>query len=460
MPAANDIDTILSRARELAWRGDGEAAKHAFVEALRRDPTHFEALNDLAALACASGHLSAARVAYRQAARHHPANPIARVNLANLLLDDGEIAEARGHYEAALAADPEFPEAHQGLARALTALGEAGAEAHRERGFRGRAVLRLGYRGVGSAIPVLLLVSARLGNMPARPWLDDRLFDVTAVHVEYADDSEELPPHALLVNAIGDADLCAGALIRAGAFFARSDAPKINCPLLAQATGRVQNARRLGAIPGVAAPKVAVLPRAEIAAADFGFPLLLRSPGFHTGLHFVRAPDRASLPAALEALPGDDVMAIEYLDARGPDGLARKYRVMFIDGAIYPLHLAISRDWKVHYFTAAMADDPAHREEERRFLEDMRGAIGPGASAALELIGAKVGLDYFGIDFGLASDGSLLLFEANAAMVIIPPPPDAIWDYRRGPIAAVLDAAKRMALTRALRGRHGAGKRA
>ena len=30
-----------------------------------------------------------------------------------------------------------------------------------------------------------------------------------------------------------------------------------------------------------------------------------------------------------------------------------KYRVMFIDGVCHPLHLAISRDWKVHYFTAA-----------------------------------------------------------------------------------------------------------
>ncbi len=453
MPAEYDIDAAVSRARELAWRGDDEAAKAAYVEALRRDPTHFEALNDLAALACASGHRSAARVAYAQAARHHPANPIARVNFANLLLDDGEIGEARAHYEAALAADPDFPEAHQGLARALTALGEAGAEAHRERGFRGRAVSRLGYRGIGPAAPVLLLVSARLGNMPTRPWLDDRLFDVTTIHVEYADETEDLPRHALLVNAVGDADLCADALTRAEAVFARSRAPKINPPALARATGRVENARRLGALPGVIAPRIAVLPRAEIAGVDFGFPLLLRTPGFHTGLHFVRVENRASLPSALMALPGDDVMAIEYLDARGPDGLARKYRVMFIDGAMFPLHLAISHNWKVHYFTADMANDATYREEERRFLEDMRGAIGLRASAALESIGAEVGLDYFGIDFGLAPDGSLLLFEANASMVIIPPPPDPVWDYRRRPIAAAMEGATWMALTRALRGR-------
>ena len=35
-------------------------------------------------------------------------------------------------------------------------------------------------------------------------------------------------------------------------------------------------------------------------------------------------------------MPGDDLLAIEYLDARGPDGMARKYRVMFIDGVALP----------------------------------------------------------------------------------------------------------------------------
>jgi hypothetical protein len=70
---------------------------------------------------------------------------------------------------------------------------------------------------------------------------------------------------------------------------------------------------------------------------------------------------------------------------------------------------------------------------------------------ALDEIRSKVGLDYFGVDF--APDGSVLLFEANAAMVVIAPPPEPIWDYRRGPVAAILEAAKRMALSRVLAGR-------
>jgi hypothetical protein len=131
---------------------------------------------------------------------------------------------------------------------------------------------------------------------------------------------------------------------------------------------------------------------------------------------------------------------IEYLDARGKDGKARKYRVMMIGGQIYPLHLAISGDWKVHYFTSDMADKPDYRLEEANFLNDMAAALGGKAVASLEQIQALLGLDYAGIDFGLGHDGNLLLFEANATMVIAPPGPDEHWAYRRSAIDRVLDA--------------------
>jgi glutathione synthase/RimK-type ligase-like ATP-grasp enzyme len=172
--------------------------------------------------------------------------------------------------------------------------------------------------------------------------------------------------------------------------------------------------------------------------------LLLRSPGFHTGRHFVLVADRPDLERAAASLAGDELLAIQYLDARGRDGMARKYRVMFIDGAAYPLHLAISSDWKVHYFTADMAREAQFREEEQRFLNDMPGVLGARAMQALERIRGSLGLEYAGIDFALAPDGSVLVFEANATMVVFPPAPDPMWDYRRPAIDAVLRAATRM----------------
>lgn len=447
------VARALRRARALAQSGEDEAAKQAYVDVLRLDPTQFDALNEIATLARASGHRSAARTAYAQAVAHHPQNPVGHVNLGNLLFEDGDMAGAEAAFRAALHCAPELPEAHQGLARVLAERFDPAAEPHMRKGFVGHAVTALPSRGPEPGVPLLLLVDARGGNTPTRPWIDARRFAVTAIHTEFFDPADPLPPHALVVNAIGDPDRSAAALAGAEAVVARTDAPVINPPTLIWATGRAENARRLARIPGVIAPETRAMSRAALLAADdLRFPLLLRAPGFHTGQHFLQVADRAALPAAAAALPGETVLAIEYLDARGPEGMARKYRVMLIDGVPYPLHLAISADWKVHYFTADMAANPAFRDEERRFLGDMQAVLGARAMGALTAIHAMLGLDYAGVDFALAPDGLLLLFEANATMVINAPDPDPIWDYRRPAVAAALTAARRMLERRAARG--------
>jgi hypothetical protein len=184
--------------------------------------------------------------------------------------------------------------------------------------------------------------------------------------------------------------------------------------------------------------------------APFGFPFLLRAPGFHAGRHFERVDSLSRLPAVLDVLPGDRLLAISLLDARGPDGAFRKYRAMAIGGEWLPLHLAISDHWKVHYFSAEMRASSARREEERRFLDDMPGVLGRRGRQALQAIAETVGLDCFGIDFALAPDGSLRVFEANAAMAMLDPPDDPIWDYRRAPLAAARAAARNMILRRIL----------
>ena len=40
---------------------------------------------------------------------------------------------------------------------------------------------------------------------------------------------------------------------------------------------------------------------------------------------------------ALASLPGIGLLLIAFLDARGAYGFARKYRVLFIDGRLYPV---------------------------------------------------------------------------------------------------------------------------
>jgi len=445
------IVLLLERARRLAARAEDAEAKQAYIDVLRRDPTHLAALKELGALAHASGHRSAARTAWRQAVHCHPGDPAARISLGNLLYADGEFAAARAQYQAALAVQVELAEAHQGLARVLTRIGETAAAApHWQKGFVRHEVVVQRYRGTSPPIPVLLLVSVEDGNIPTRQLLDDRVFAVTALYTEFYDPARTLTPHVFVFNAIGDADLCATALSRAEAVVARTAAPVINPPTQVRMTGRLANAQRLAKVPGVRTAETRTMTRVALQnAEDLRFPLLLRAPGFHTGRHFLRIERQQDLAPAIADLPGNELLVIEYLDARGADGMARKYRVMIIDGILYPLHLAISANWKVHYFTADMAANAAGRAEEQRFLDDMPTVLGSRAMAALRGIGETLGLDYAGVDFALAADGSILLFEANATMVINPPDPDPIWDYRRAPIQRALDAVRQMLLSAA-----------
>ncbi len=87
----------------------------------------------------------------------------------------------------------------------------------------------------------------------------------------------------------------------------------LNDPARVRLTGRVANAARLANIPGVVAPKTEAIAKdllaspngaGVLAARGFTFPVLLRSPGYHTGYNFERVDrpdDLARSPRAFRA---------------------------------------------------------------------------------------------------------------------------------------------------------------
>ncbi|MGB7282727.1 MAG: hypothetical protein WBE13_10730 [Candidatus Acidiferrum sp.] len=270
-----------------------------------------------------------------------------------------------------------------------------------------------------------------------------------------------LPAHQIVVNGIGDAEVAADALAAADSVLALTTAPILNSPVAVRATSRSNNARRLRGLPGIVTPLTTVLSREQLSVSDaeatlvrlgFRFPLLLRAPGFHTGQHFLRVESFETLPSALSQLPGKELIVMQYLDARAPDGKSRKYRVMMIDGQLYPVHLAISSHWKIHFFNAEMADNAHHRAEDAAFLGNMPEVLGPSAMTALGRIQSVLALDYGGIDFGLNANGEILVFEANAAMAVNPPDPDPRWNYRRTAYSLIHAAVQKMLIGMALRG--------
>ena len=440
--------------------GQFEQAKSDYLELLRRSPTDFGALNDFGTLVLDAGYKEAARSLFSEAVRHHPDNPAGHVNLANLLFLLGEQTEARLHFEHALRIDPDHIHAHRGMGNVLAEIGDsAGAREHRDKGFKGHSLTALPYRGDGPAIAVLLLVSAAGGNIPTISILDDRHFQTTVLVTEYHDPNVPLPPHDLVFNSIGDADLCREGLEAACAVLARTDQPVINHPHAVLKTGRAANAERLRGAPGVVVPRMATLPRqvlasseaaAAVSAAGFSFPFLIRALGFHTGIFFERVENLEELKSAAAEFPGDDLCLIEQLDARDGDGFFRKCRVMIIDRKIYPLHLAISRDWKVHYFRADMAESAEHRAKDAAFLTDIGSFIGARGMAGLQNINAALDLDYCGVDFAVNADGDILLFEANATMVMVPLSADPKWDYRRPAFDNVFTSIQSMLVERSL----------
>lgn len=447
----SDIETLFAHAVALNKDGRIEDAKNAYLEILQLDPTHFGSLNNLGALLMTTGYKTAARTAYGEAVKHHPQNPMGHINLANALAKNHETEAALEHFARALELAPDHPKAHQGLALLLSELGEEDkAVEHRIKGFRHDPVLRFPYYGSGNPIELLVLASASGGTVPVNHHLDNTVFSTTVIFVDFYDMERPLPHHHLVFNAIGDADICRASLDLAEKILSRVTAPVINQPSSVLKTGRANNAQRFAKIEGVIAPKIKIFPRhvlekdgavSALAHDGFSFPLLLRSPGFHAGKFFTRVEDENELSEVLPSIPGHELMVIDYLDTRSRDQKFRKYRVMIVDGMIYPLHAAISsKEWKLHYFSADMTDNPDHRAEDEAFLNDMPKALGPKAMRALEAIRNEMELDYAGIDFGLSPEGDIFFFEANATMVVLPPDKDIKWDYRRPAVKRILDA--------------------
>ena len=458
----DDVHVAFERARCLDDLGRVEAAMHAYRALLDLEPKHFGALANLGTLFLEQGMAEGARAAFTAALDSDWEDPLAHLNIALLDASTGAHAAAREHFERVLRLFPDDAHArlhaHNGLSRLYERDGdEERADEHLRLAFERPMVWTFPYRGTGEPLRALVLTSPRGGNMISNQFFDDALVERVVIVPEAFGAGSALPPHHVIFNAIGEPDTTRRTLERAAAIVAASQAPVINAPRAVLRTDRQSMMGRLAETPLLTAPRTRRFRRAEIGAErlqaeGFGFPLLLRSPGFHAGDHFERVEAAGDLPAAVAALPGGELYAIAFHDARGSDGWVRKYRVAFIDGRPYPVHLALAQQWKVHYFSGAMAESAAHREEERRFLDDMAGVLGDSGMAALAAVRDALQLDYGGVDFGRDRDGRIVVFEANAAMAIYPPPDDPSWDYRRAAHAQAIAAVRSMLLERAVTG--------
>jgi hypothetical protein len=350
--------------------------------------------------------------------------------------DAGELTALRAAAYALLRRDPDHRDAHLRLYEIEQMLGTpAAAVAHLRAALR-TSPLVAPAAGADGRIRVLALtrIARWEANVPLELVVDESRFALTRLYLDGTEHLDALlaqvPPHDIVFNTIAESDEAAPALDLAARLVDALAAPCINDPRVVAGLSRDRVARQFAASSTVIAPLVERATAAQLAAREIGEPVLVRPVGSQAGVGLERIATTAELRAYAERTPAPAYFLTPFVDYRSDDGFFRKYRIMFVAGAPYACHLAISPRWMIHYYNAPMSEHAWMREEEAAFVADVAAAFHGRLGDALREIAAAVPIAYFGIDCAIARDGRLLLFEADAAMLVHGTDPPGLYPYK------------------------------
>ena len=408
----------------------------AFEAAVAREPGRAAVWVSLGNSHAELGDLAAADHCLRRALALRPDMRAAHASLIGVcaLRRDDAATEAACH--AALAVDAGLVNAHQYLADILARRGEAAAaRGHREAAYRRQNLFVEPAARPGPT--VLVLLTAEDGNIPLKYLFSRDNTTLLKWLIAYAspEQAAALPRHDIVFNAVGEPDLPPPIHAAIEQFRQGCARPFLNPPERVLLTSREKLPALLVGVADAVVPPVWLCRAGEAAPV---LPALVRPVGAHGGEGLALATTPKAFARALAGSSASYVT--EFVDFQSPDGGWRKYRAIFVDRRAYPYHLAIADRWLVHYYTADMAADAARRAEEARFLADPHAAIGARALAALAAIGQRLDLDYAGIDFSVLADGRVLVFEANATMVVHPETEGGVFDYKNNAVRTILAA--------------------
>ena len=453
-PTHNDLGALLQQTGERA------AALAALDQAIAIDPDYTTAHHNRGMLLAEMRRPEEAREAFRKvlAARQDSADAWHDVGAAHLSLSEYELAAAACRQ--ALALDPGHLGAYATLAQALGHLHRsAEAAAVRAEWARRQGVVVTRCRGEPPQARVLLLGAAEFCNVPTGDLFDRARFETISLNLTppaQADGDpalrrETLPPFDIVFNAIGDADRGSPFFACAADLCQKLDRPLLNPPGRVARTRRDALAALLDGIPGIVVPRTRRLARADMAAfaaaqTRLDRALLVRPAGSHGGDDLVRIEDRAALADYAQEVPADEYYLSDFWDYRGADGFFRKYRLIFVDRKVFPYHLAITGHWLAHYWRAEMAD--WMKREEEQFLADFPQAFRGTAADAVGEVARRVDLDYAGMDCTILPDGRVLVFEANATMLVHLRESRARFAYKHTHVPRIIAAVGEMVLRR------------
>lgn len=396
------------------------------------------------ALAPFSG-LRALRARLQALAASGEAGPVEEAMLGNAFTREGRYLEAIGAYERAVALAPEFAQAHLAIAELASMLhDETRGAAHRARALALQRCF-LDPLPVGDRLPIVLLLrdAAYSVNAPLELLLDRTR---VAIHKCYVEGEVALPPHAVAICATGYASDAEHALARVEALAAASGRAPLDSPARLRGTARETLDATLGGIAGVHACATRVVARDAMPA--LALPALVRPRDTHAGRGLDLVSEPAQLEAHLRRFPASSYHVTPFVEYRSADGFYRKYRAIVVDGVAFPYHCAISPRWMVHYRGSPMREHAWMRAEEARYLNTPEREV-PGWGERLAAIARALDLEYVGIDFSIAPDGTLVVFEADAAMLVHDEDPHDLFSYKRPHVARIREALHALILRRA-----------
>ena len=394
-----------------------------FREVLSIEPLRAEAHDNLGVALMRKGQIDDAVACHLQAISIKPdfAKAMAHLGAASFLKKETE--QAMAWNKAALAIEPEQVEANQNMASILLERGDRNeAKRHLDRAHRKQSV-DIEY-AADPVRTVLLLWTRKKGNVPTIEFLFPTTINNRVnwvIESEHDDQTDSLPDHDLVFNAMGDPDLIGDSSLPVSRFTERCEKPLLNHPAKVARTARNHLPALLDGLGNVFVPRVwRFANRADWDESVVEcLPLLIRPVDSHGGAGLELARTVTEL-AQYRASQSGPVYVCRFIDFRSADSWFRKYRIIFIDREPYPCHLAISQNWMVHYYTADMESHPWKLEEEKAFLHDPEAVLGPVNMEAIRSIGARMDLEYSGIDFSITQDERILVFEANPTMLVHP----------------------------------------
>lgn len=315
-----------------------------------------------------------------------------------------------------------------------------------------------------SAIPDVLKVLAIKGrgvimdNMPIEFLVENTSIQLQSIYVgEGIPAPSEIPEHDVAIVAVCESDSNQSLLESLGAVTESWPRPVLNKPssianLSREKLGAVvkginglvfAESKRMARGELVSLNELDTLPRLSSASTTW----IIRPVNSHAGHGLDRFSNVSGLRAYLMSTSDQEFLVAPFVDYTSADGTYRKYRIALIQGEAYPVHMALSARWMVHYLNADMLDNASHRNEEAVFMERFESGFGQQHRRALRELSNQIGLDYVVLDCAETREGDLLLFEADNGAVVHSMDPIDLFPYKRPAMQRIFDAFTRLLLS-------------